>query len=85
MSAGIRLVAGVLFAGSGEGSPGFPQSTPSDAHVAMVSLMLLRMGYAQGRKKPTTNLQLISVPSRGGFSPFLCLQRCYHQTVHLGL
>lgn len=56
MSTGIQLVAGVLFAGSGEGSLGFPLTIPSDAQVAMVSLMPLRVDYAQGRKKPTANL-----------------------------
>ena len=77
MSTGIQLVAGVLFAGSGEGSLGFPLIIPSDAQVAVVSLMPLRVGYARGRKKPTTNLKLLSVPARGGFSSFF-LQRCCH-------
>jgi len=84
VSTGIQLVAGVLFAGSGEGSLGFPLFISSDAQMAVVSLVPLRVGHAQGRKQPTTNLKLLSVPARGGFRPFFFLQRCYHQTVHLG-
>lgn len=85
MSTDIQLVADVLFAASGEGSPVFPLIVPPDAQVTMVSLMHLGVGYVQGRKKPTTKLKLPSVPAQHGFRPFLCLQRCYYQGVRLRL
>lgn len=56
---------------------------PSDAQVAIVSLMACKVDFAQGIKQSTTNLKLLSVCDESGISSFLCLQRCCHQSVHV--